>query len=140
MSSTLRGSEAARLLATLRARGATVQAVGGDIVIDTLPGALDLALVEGLRSYKADVLALLAPVPAIAGATAMLAEVFRARQDAATAALAGASDGGAIAAYREAIGRWARYLDGLADQGVGRSRLEVAALGELRRLLDREGR
>ena len=72
-------------------------------------------------------------------ATALLAEVFWARQDAATSARAGAAEGGTrIAAYHAAIGRWAAYLDGLADQGAGRDALEWAAIGQLRRL-QREG-
>ena len=100
------------------------------------PGALDAALVESLRSHKADVLALLAPEPADdLEATALLGEVFWARQDAARSALAGAPDGGTrIATYRAAIARWGGYLDGLADQGPGRDALESAAIGQLRRL------
>ena len=127
---------AERLLTTLRARGVAIEAKDGDLVLDAPPGALDTTVLEDLRSHKIDLLALLAPEPADdLEATALLGEVFWARQDAARSALAGAPDGGTrIATYRAAIARWGGYLDGLADQGPGRDALESAAIGQLRRL------
>ena len=138
----------AAVLADLTGRGIALWREGDRLCFEATGKDLPQDLLDILRTHKAGLLAIVAeprremdeidgkPEPADdLEATALLGEVFWARQDAARSALAGAPDGGTrIATYRAAIARWAAYLDGLADQGPGRDALEWAAIGQLRRL------
>jgi hypothetical protein len=55
----------AALLDTLTGRGVKVWAQGGRLELDAPAGALDVALLESLRSHKPELLALLTEAPAI---------------------------------------------------------------------------